>query len=70
MKQSTIAARRAAFAAAVLAAGIDLNTDFHALPLAAVSTLHDLAKQFNYRRPAGYPGSLARAFYYSAQRAK
>ena len=70
MKDSAINARRREFRAAVLAAGIDINTDFFALPLAAVSTLHDLAKVFKYRRPAGYPGSLARAFYYSAQRAK
>lgn len=62
--------RRAAFAAAIIAAGIDLNTDFFALPLSDLSKLAGLARSFNYRRPAGYPGSLARAFYYSAQRAK
>ena len=68
--QHNLSARRAAFAAAIVAAGIDLNTDFYALPLSSLSILADLARAFNYRRPAGYPGCLARAFYYSAQRAK
>ena len=70
MKQSSINARRPQFRAAILAAGIDLDTDFFALSTDEISKVHDLAKVFKYRRPAGYPGSLARAFYYSAQRAK
>lgn len=68
--QSKINARRAQFAAAIIAAGIDLNTDFFRLSLSDVSKLADLAKDLKYRKPANYPGCLARAFYYSAQKAK
>ena len=70
MKQNTINARRLSFRGAILAAGIDIDTDFFVLSMDEISKIHDLAKVFKYRRPAGFPGSLARAFYYSAQRAK
>ena len=61
--------RRAQFAAAIIEAGIDLNTDFFALPHTDLTKLADLAKVFKYKKPANYPGCLARAFYYTAQRA-
>lgn len=66
---SRLAVRRASFAAAIAAAGVDLSKDFFELSFSEISTVHDLAKTFKYRRPAGFPGSLGRAFYYSAQRA-
>ena len=62
--------RRRAFAAAITAAGIDLNANFFVLSFSDVAKLHELAKTFKYRRPASFPGSLARAFFYSAQMAK
>ena len=70
MKQSTINARRLEFRRAILAAGIDAGADFFTLPASDLAKLAGLAKVFHYRRPAGYPGSLARAFFYSAQMAK
>lgn len=68
--QSKVNTRRAQFAAAIIAAGIDLNTDFFTLPHADLVKLADLTKVLKYKKPANYPGCLARAFYYSAQKAK
>ena len=70
MKQSTINARRCEFRRAILAAGIDAGADFFTLPASDLARLADLAKSFHYRRPASFPGCLARAFFYSAQMAK
>lgn len=70
MKQSKTNERRRAFLAAIEAAGIDTNTDFFALSFSDLATLATLAKNFKYRKPASFPGSLARAFYYSALMAK
>ena len=66
MKQSKTNERRRAFLAAIEAAGIDTNTDFLALSFDEIATLARLAKDFNYRKSASFPGSTARAFYYSA----
>lgn len=62
--------RRRAFKAAIIAAGINPETDFFALSFSEIATLHDLAKSFKYRKSESFPGSLARAFYYSALMAK
>lgn len=68
--KTTVNNRRAQFAAAIIEAGIDINADFFALSHTDLTKLADLAKVFKYKKPAGYPGCLARAFYYSAQKAK
>ena len=70
MKQSNTNNRRRAFKAAILAAGINPETDFFTLSFDDLATLARLAKDFKYRKPASFPGSLARAFYYSALMAK
>ena len=70
MKQTTTNNRRRAFRAAIEAAGIDMNTDFFALSFSDIAALDNLARVYRYRRPASFPGSTARAFFYSAQRAK
>ena len=67
--KTTVNNRRAQFAAAIIEAGIDLNTDFFRLSHADLVKLADLAKVFKYKKPANYPGCIARAFYYTAQRA-
>ncbi len=67
---STINNRRHAFLAAIEAAGINTNTDFFALSFSDLATLAELAKVYKYRKPASFPGSTARAFYYSALMAK
>lgn len=68
--KTTVNNRRAQFAAAIINAGIEINTDFFRLPACDLVKLADLAKVFKYKKPANYPGCLARAFYYSAQKAK
>ena len=70
MNNSKINARRLEFRRAIVAAGIDAGADFFTLPASDLAKLADLARAFKYRRPAGFPGSLARAFFYSAQAAK
>ena len=70
MKQSKINNRRRAFKDAIIAAGINPETEFFALSFGEIATLHDLAESFNFRKSASFPGSLARAFYYSALMAK
>lgn len=70
MKQTTTNNRRRAFLAAIEAAGIDTNKDFYTLSFSDLAILADLARAFKYRKPASFPGSLSRAFYYSALMAK
>jgi hypothetical protein len=43
--------------------GIDFSRDFHTLSFEQQDTLSTLAKGCKYRKPAGYPGSLGRAFF-------
>lgn len=62
--------RRRSFKAAIIAAGIDTNKDFYTLSFSDLAILADLARAFKYRKSASFPGSLARAFYYSALMAK
>lgn len=62
--------RRREYKRAIIAAGINPETDFFVLSSSDLVILSDLARLFKYRRPANYPGSTARAFYYSAQAAK
>lgn len=68
--QSKVNARRAAFAAAIKAAGIDLNKDFFALDFSEISKIDEIRKTFNYSGKNYLGRSRARQFYYAAQAAK
>ena len=68
--QSKVNARRAAFAAAIKAAGIDLNKDFFALDFSEISKIDEIRKTFRYDGKNYLGRSRARQFYYAAQMAK
>lgn len=68
--QSKVNARRAAFAAAIKAAGIDLNKDFFALDFSEISKIDEIRKTFRYDGKNYLGRSRARQFYYAAQTAK
>lgn len=68
--QSKVNARRAAFAAAIKAAGIDLNKDFFALDFSEISKVDEIRKTFRYDGKNYLGRSRARQFYYAAQAVK
>lgn len=68
MKQ--INARRNAFRAAAIAAGLDTNKDFFALTFGEISTLDTIRKSFNYSGKNYLGRSRCRQFWYAIQAAK
>ena len=68
--ESKVNARRRAFAAALVNAGIDLDKDFFALDFSQIHTVDEIRKSFNYSGKNYLGRSPARQFYYSAQNAK
>ena len=62
--------RRRAFAAAITAAGIDLQKDFFSLDMAQISKIDEIRRLFGYDGTNYLGRSKARQFYYSAQAAK
>lgn len=68
--QSKVNARRAAFSAAIKAAGIDLNKDFFSLDFSEISKIDEIRKTFRYDGKNYSGRSKARQFYYAAQAAK
>lgn len=48
--------------------GIDINQDFHSIPMSLQNELSDLAKYCGYRLPKNANGSTARYFWAALQR--
>jgi hypothetical protein len=70
MKANATNNRRTAFAAAIRAAGLDLNKDFFQLSFSEISTLDDIRKSFKYSGKNNLGRSCCRQFWYSAQMAR
>ena len=70
MKNSTVAARRRAFRAAVVAAGLNPETDFFALDFSEIAKVDEIRKSFNFSGRNYLGRSRCRQFWYAVQAAK
>lgn len=61
-------ARNKAFAAAIIAAGIDLKKDFFSLTNSEINRVDEIRKNFNYSGQNYLGRSRVRQFWYAAQR--
>lgn len=54
----------------LIARGVDMKEDFHALPSSQVDIVLDVAKAAGYRKSKSAPGSKARMFFSFLQKKK